>query len=255
MLQLFGPGIRWIGLDLCCSDSDVQHLRMPGPLQTSMWRHPMASGRPNANLHDPLHRVIRLDCEGMGATPPLRKHGVRKDRNMSTALVIFRWCFALLVCAAMASGALVLASRVYVQWAAHARGVDQALGRLVNASYWRDVALDLPYLTIVAFALSFPFAFVISGLHEVQGRVPSVFRYSMGGVLCALFWVFVFAIVYGGWIAEQFSIIDILERAFTIELGFILLSGAFGGYCFARMRKASFNKTTHRHLGVDRRAD
>ena len=216
---------------------------------------PDGVGAPKCEPARPAPPSGPLDCEWMGAAPPLRKQGIRRGRNMSTALVIFRWCFAFLVSAAMASGALVLASRVYVQWTAHARGVDQALGRLANSSYWRDFALDLPYLSIVAFALSFPFAFVISGLHEVRGRVPSVFRYSMGGALCALFWVFVFAIVYGGWIAEQFSIIDILERAFTIELGFILLSGAFGGYCFARMRKASFNKTTHRHLGVDRRAD
>lgn len=121
--------------------------------------------------------------------------------------------------------------------------MDQALGRLVDMSYWWHVALDLPYMAIVAFALSFPFAFVVSVLHEVRARAPSVFRYSMGGVLCASFWVFVFAIAYGMCITKQFSVIDILERAFTIELGFILLAGAFGRYCFARMRKASFNKT------------
>jgi len=161
-------------------------------------------------------------------------------------MALSRWCFTLLISSAIAAVGVIVPVRVHQQLWAHVRGVEEAMGRLFSASYWWDAARDLPALILTTFILALPFALVVSALRDARGQKPGVVYYSAAGTICALFWVIVFATIFGLWIAERFSLVDILERMFTLDLVFILLAGTLGGYCFARLRTVDFERARRR---------
>ena len=168
------------------------------------------------------------------------KADVMRSSPVGTAIAaIARWLLALLAASMAAAAVLRLQTFLYVPWEAQRRGVETARGMLANASYWAEAAWSLAPLSLGIFALSLPFAIVVSGFPEARGEEPRIYRYAVVGGICPLIWVaIVAATIHQSPEAEIFRRIEALDIALRPELGFLLIAGVCGGYCFGRIRAA-----------------
>lgn len=166
----------------------------------------------------------------------MRKAGIMRFSLIGPAIA--RWLLALLVASMAAAAILRLQTFLYVPWEAHRRGVETAYAMLANASYWAEAAWSLAPLSLSIFALSLPFAIVASGFPEARGEEPRIYRYAVFGGICPLVWIIMAAVFLQSSEAEIFRGNEALDIAARPELGFLVIAGVCGGYCFGRLRGA-----------------
>ncbi|WP_291821487.1 hypothetical protein [Bosea sp. (in: a-proteobacteria)] len=162
--------------------------------------------------------------------------GMRLSGPVATAVA--RWLLALLAASVVATAILRLQTFLYVPWEARRRGVETAYEMLASVSYWTEAAWSLVPLSLATFALSLPFAIVVSAFPEARGGKPRLGRYAVVGGICPIVWVALAAALLQPSETETYPRMDAADIIARPELGFLVIAGLFGGYCFGRMRMA-----------------